>query len=395
MAEGATTAFERWVEPHLTALARYAGRRVTHDERDDVVRQVVVRAYQRWSSYDAAQCTPTTWLLRLMVAETARDQVRPSSRDVVELVDHQGAAHPTRDLDLDLERAVEGLGRRERRVVDLHYFVGLDVATVAEVVRAAPASVETTLARARDRLRALVGDDGPDLIDAQLSAAARRWQDEQPPAPEVPLERLDEPLRRSVPWRPALAVAGVALLVAGSAALVSGLGGHEGKPSSDASTAPPPTIDRAAKIVPFRDLEPAHLVLGRDRHGLGATPYDTLSASGRISGTVHPGDTLAFDAVLEAPGLVSLLPCPDYTITIGAVTTTRQLNCAQVPFYASLVRSSGRVTSFRPVLPAGTQVLFRMHVTVPDEPGRQLVRWALVGPHEMPGFSGVVEVTPR
>ncbi len=53
------------------------------------------------------------------------------------------------------------------------------------------------------------------------------------------------------------------------------------------------------------------------------------------------------------------------------------------------------MTSFRPVLPAGTQVLFRMHVTVPDEPGRQQVRWALVGPHEMPGFSGVVEVTPR
>ncbi|MFZ2014464.1 MAG: hypothetical protein WAV00_11620, partial [Nocardioides sp.] len=141
MAEGATTAFERWVEPHLTALALYAGRRVTPDERDDVVRQVLVRAYQRWSSYDAAQCTPTVWLLRLLVAETSRDQVRPWSRDVVELVDHQGAAHRTRDI--DLERAVEGLGRRERRAVDLHYFVDLDVETVAEVVRAAPASVET------------------------------------------------------------------------------------------------------------------------------------------------------------------------------------------------------------------------------------------------------------
>ena len=45
--------------------------------------------------------------------------------------------------------------------------------------------------------------------------------------------------------------------------------------------------------------------------------------------------------------------------------------------------------------PAGTQVLFRMRVTVPDQPGRQQVRWALDGPHEMPGFTGLVEVTPR
>ena len=49
------------------------------------------------------------------------------------------------------------------------------------------------------------------------------------------------------------------------------------------------------------------------------TPYDDVTATGDISGTVHPGDTLVFDAVLEAPGLVSLLPCPDYTITFGTL----------------------------------------------------------------------------
>jgi hypothetical protein len=34
-------------------------------------------------------------------------------------------------------------------------------------------------------------------------------------------------------------------------------------------------------------------------------------------------------------------------------------------------------------------------MTVPDEPGRQEVRWALDGPHAMPGFSGAVEVALR
>jgi hypothetical protein len=110
---------------------------------------------------------------------------------------------------------------------------------------------------------------------------------------------------------------------------------------------------------------------------------------------VHPGDTLAFEAVLESPVFVSFLPCPDYTITFGTLSTTRQLNCAEVPYFASLVHAGDKVSEFRPVLPAGTQVVFRMHVTVPDQPGRQKVAWTLDGPRQMPGFSGIVEVAPR
>lgn len=195
--------------------------------------------------------------------------------------------------------------------------------------------------------------------------------------------------------RSVLAAVAVAALVGGGVAATRHLSAtHDAAPdSSRPSPAVPavpmvPAVQRAAKTVPFRDLAPTRPALGRER-----TPYDSVSASGRIPGTAHPGDVLAFDVALQAPGLVSLLPCPDYTVTIGTLTTTRQLNCAQVPFYASLVRSSGHVTSFRPVLPAGTQVLFRMHVTVPDQPGRQQVRWSLVGPRPRPGFSGFVDVT--
>ena len=84
-----------------------------------------------------------------------------------------------------------------------------------------------------------------------------------------------------------------------------------------------------------------------------------------------------------------------YTITFGTLSTTRQLNCGEVPYFASLVRSSDKVTTFRPVLPAGVQVFFRMRVTVPDQPGRQTVLWTLDGPQETPGLDGVVDVTPQ
>ena len=129
------------------------------------------------------------------------------------------------------------------------------------------------------------------------------------------------------------------------------------------------------------------------RNGVTVTPYDDVSVTGTISGTVHPGDTLSFAAALTAPVVVAFHPCPDYTITFGTHTVTRQLNCEQVPFFASVVRADGTITAFRPVIPGGNVVFFQMRVTVPDEPGQQAVQWTLDGPEQPPGFSGTVEVT--
>jgi RNA polymerase sigma-70 factor, ECF subfamily len=394
MAEGGTPAdFERWVEPHLTTLARYAARQVGPADRDDVVQQTLIRAYQRWSTYDVSRGTPVVWLLGIVGNESSRHHTRQPAREVVELVDTTAAAPPTRDVDLD--RAIEGLRRQQRLAVDLYYFVGLDLAAVAEVMNCAPSTVTTTLHQARAKLRDLLGDDDDDLMDARLSVAAGRWQGEQPLAPDVPLRRLGVPVGRHLPWRAAVAAAVAVVLVGGgTVAVVRALGRDDTAPRD--ATSPTPRVEAATgRVVPWRDLEPGHPTLGNDVNGVLVTPYDDVSVTGSISGTVHPGDTLVFDAALTAPGIVSLHPCPDYTIAFGTQTTTRGLNCAQVPYFASLVRSNGQVSGFRPVLPAGTHVFFRMRVTVPDEPGRQKVLWTLDGPQELVGFYGIVDVTPR
>jgi RNA polymerase sigma-70 factor (ECF subfamily) len=393
MAERGTPAdFERWVEPHLTTLARYAGRLVAPADRDEIVQQTLIRAYQRWSTYDASRGTPVVWLLGIVHNESSRHHIRQPAREIVELVDTTAAPAPTRDV--DLERAVDGLGHRQRLAVDLHYFVGLEVVTVAEVMRWGPGTVEATLHQARARLRDLLGEDEDDLMEERLSVAGGRWRDEQPLAPGVPLRRLEAPLGRHLPRRAAVAAAVALVLVGvGTVAVVRALG-RNGTAPGDA-TSPAPAVERAAgRVVPWRDLEPGHPAFGKDVNGVLVTPYDDVSATGSISGTVHPGDTLVFDAALTAPGPVSLRPCPDYTIAWGTQTTTRGLNCAQVPYFASLVRSNGKVTGFRPVLPPGTHVLFQMRVTVPDEPGPQQVTWTLDGPQELVGFSGIVDVTP-
>ena len=49
---GTPAEFAHWVEPHLPAMARYAGRHVAPADRDDVVQEALIRAWQRWSTYD-------------------------------------------------------------------------------------------------------------------------------------------------------------------------------------------------------------------------------------------------------------------------------------------------------------------------------------------------------
>ncbi len=158
MTEGASRDdFARWVQPHLTAMSRYAARQVGPADRDDVVQEALIRAWQRWSTYDSARGSATAWLLGIVGDRSRRHRTRRPAGHVVELVEH--AAPPPAPHDVDLERAVAALSRRQRTALDLHYFVGLDVATVAEVMGCAPGTVKATLHQARSRLRDLLGDD--------------------------------------------------------------------------------------------------------------------------------------------------------------------------------------------------------------------------------------------
>ncbi len=153
---GALAEFARWVQPHLTTLSRYAGRHVPAADRDDVVQEALIRAWQRWSTYDPSRGTPAAWLLGILADRCRRQRTRRPAA-VVELVDHGAQPEPT--YDVDLERAIAALPRRQRAAVELHYFVGLDMATTAEVMGCAPGTVKATLHQARARLRDLMGDD--------------------------------------------------------------------------------------------------------------------------------------------------------------------------------------------------------------------------------------------
>jgi DNA-directed RNA polymerase specialized sigma24 family protein len=153
---GTPAEFARWVQPHLTAMTRYAARQVAPADRDDVVQEALIRAWQRWETYDESRGAAVAWLIGIVADRCRRHRTRQPAGALVELVE-TGAPPPA--YDVDLERALGDLGRRQRQAVDLHYFVGLDIATVAAVMGCAPGTVKATLHQARARLRDLLGDD--------------------------------------------------------------------------------------------------------------------------------------------------------------------------------------------------------------------------------------------
>lgn len=145
--------FAEWVRPHLPALGRYATRLVGPADRDDVVQESLERAWRKWRTYDEGRGSAQAWLLAILHDRARRFRTR--RRATVELVE---GADVDSYGDLDLERAVSALPTRQRQAVELHYFVGLDVATTAQVMGCAEGTVKATLHQARTRLRIQLGD---------------------------------------------------------------------------------------------------------------------------------------------------------------------------------------------------------------------------------------------
>lgn len=148
--------FAVWAWPYLAPMRRYACRLVPDGDADDVVQEALVRAWRRWSTYDPDRGAPLPWMLGIVADQARRRRTRArltapwrSEPDVTYL----------EPADVDLERAIRGLSGRQRTAITLYYFVDLDVAGVADVMRCTPGTVQATLHQARARLARMLGDD--------------------------------------------------------------------------------------------------------------------------------------------------------------------------------------------------------------------------------------------
>jgi RNA polymerase sigma-70 factor (ECF subfamily) len=130
-------------------MANLAARLVGNADRDDLVQEALSRAWRRWETYKPERGTPQTWLLAI-VADRAR---RAHRRRVATAAWSGQERSAPREADLDLERAIQGLPKRQRLAVELHYFVGLTTAETASVMSCAEGTVKSALYDARSNLR--------------------------------------------------------------------------------------------------------------------------------------------------------------------------------------------------------------------------------------------------
>lgn len=149
----ASREFAAWVRPHLPAMAALAARLAPHADRDDVVQDALFRAWRRRETYDEERGSPRVWLLAI-VADRARRARTAASR--IRLEDAARLSETDIHRDIDIERALRQLTRRQRLAVALHYFIDLSIADTARVMGCTTGTVKSTLYDARSRLGRLL-----------------------------------------------------------------------------------------------------------------------------------------------------------------------------------------------------------------------------------------------
>jgi RNA polymerase sigma-70 factor (sigma-E family) len=156
--------FEEYVLTRGPSLVRLARLLVADDHRaDDLVQEVLAKAYPRWSRISRAE-HPDRYVRRMLVnarnswwrRALHREVSVPTVGDLPVDKDHGGAS-ADRDA---LWRLVRALPERQRAVLVLRFYEDLDDLTIADILGCSPVTVRTHAMRGLANLRERVGDAG-------------------------------------------------------------------------------------------------------------------------------------------------------------------------------------------------------------------------------------------
>jgi RNA polymerase sigma factor (sigma-70 family) len=174
-ADGNAAAWEPLVLEHQEAVFRFAYLLLgDSDDAEDIAQETFLRAWKHLRRFDLARPL-RPWLLSI-AANLARNRRRSAGRYLAALtrafreetkpptleeksVQHMEANH--------LWKAVQNLGETDRQIVYLRYFLELSVAETADVLQVAEGTVKSRLSRALDKLRNIIRQEFPVLIEGR------------------------------------------------------------------------------------------------------------------------------------------------------------------------------------------------------------------------------------
>lgn len=170
--------FVRALVAQLPALRRYAVALVGNAAlADDLVQDSIERALRQSGQLRELPLLPR-WLRRIMrnlyIDEIRRQRGRGLQQDIMELIDHPGLSVPAADgvVAREFIRAMTALNLEHREILLLVGLEDLSYREIAEELEIPIGTVMSRLARARERLRALM-EGGTDSNVVSLALAAK------------------------------------------------------------------------------------------------------------------------------------------------------------------------------------------------------------------------------
>ncbi len=145
-------AFEQLARAHGDTVFRVAYHALgNRADAEDVCQSVLLKLYQNAPAFESGDHAKH-WLIRVAVNECRKLLRAPWRGRILPLEDYDGPAREPEDHS-DVLAAVMGLKPKYRLCVYLYYFEGYAVRELAQALGVKESTVQTRLARAREKLR--------------------------------------------------------------------------------------------------------------------------------------------------------------------------------------------------------------------------------------------------
>lgn len=126
-------------------------------DRLDAVSEAITRAWEKRHTL-RDETLFRTWITRILIRECVNIQRKQKRSVPVEQMPEGEAAQEDEHI-VRLREAIELLPQRQRTMVVLHYMEGYDVRETARIMGTTKGAVCAGLARARDVLRRMIGEE--------------------------------------------------------------------------------------------------------------------------------------------------------------------------------------------------------------------------------------------
>ena len=128
-------------------------------DAEDVTSETFARALRYRDSYQRERGEPISWLIGIARRAIADHAARPREIPSAEIVSQSSEPEGELVQRVDLQRAVEALGPRDRELIGLRYGADLTARQIGDLLEMRTNAVEVALVRALARLRVLMADE--------------------------------------------------------------------------------------------------------------------------------------------------------------------------------------------------------------------------------------------